>query len=308
MSADYAIETEGLTKVFRSRFPRKEFKAVDSISLRVRRGTTYGLLGPNGAGKTTFVKMMLSATHATSGTTRFFGRDSRDPDARRPIGYLPENHRFPTYMTGNGMLEFYGALSGMDAATRKKRIPELLNQVGLQEDGDKRLGKYSKGMLQRVGLAQALVHEPDLLILDEPSDGVDPIGRRKIRDILNALEARGVTIFLNSHLLDEVELFCREVAIIRHGSVATTGSVKELTLGSGYKLTTTALPELLESELRDSATAVLERDGQRQFLFPDRGAANRAIDLLRSQQIEVESVQRVTSTLEEVFVRTINAG
>ena len=308
MSADYAIETEGLTKVFRSRFPSREFKAVDAISLRVPRGTTYGLLGPNGAGKTTFVKMMLSATHPTAGHAKFFGRDSRRPEARRPIGYLPENHRFPTYMTGSGMLEFYSALSGLDAATRRRRIPELLKLVGLEKWASTRLGKYSKGMLQRVGLAQALVHSPELLILDEPSDGVDPIGRREIRDILQALEEKGVTIFLNSHLLVEVELFCRQVAIIRNGKVALEGTVKELTTGSGYKVGTGELPEALETEMRAAAaTVVVEHDGTRQFLFSDRSAANRAIDLLRGQQLEVESVQRTTSTLEDVFVRTINA-
>src|SRR5579863_1554249 len=131
--AEYAIETDGLTKVFRSRFPQRELRAVDNISLRVPRGSTYGLLGPNGAGKTTFVKMLLSCAHPTSGTARVFGRNTRETEARRPIGYLPENHRFPTYMTGWGMLDFYGALSGMDSASRKRRIPELLTLVGLDE-------------------------------------------------------------------------------------------------------------------------------------------------------------------------------
>ena len=307
MTDAYAIETEGLTKVFRSRFPSKEFKAVDAISLRVPRGTTFGLLGPNGAGKTTFVKMLLSATHPSAGRAKIFGRDSRIPEARRPIGYLPENHRFPTYMTGASMLDFYGALSGVDSATRRKRIPELLAQVGIEKWGNTRLGKYSKGMLQRVGLAQAMMHAPELLILDEPSDGVDPIGRREIRDILQALEQKGVTIFLNSHLLVEVELFCREVAIIQNGHVALEGTVKELTAGSGYRVEAEGVPEALQTELRAAARTVVARDGALQFLFAGRGEANRAIDLLRSQQIEVESVQRATSTLEEVFVRTVHA-
>src|SRR5215467_10291506 len=212
----FAIETEGLVKIFRSRWLGKEVRAVDGISLRVEPGATFGLLGPNGAGKTTFVKMLLSCAHPTAGRAMVFGRDSREAEARRPIGYLPENHRFPTYMTGRSMLDFYGALSGMDS--------------------DVRLGKYSKGMLQRVGLAQALMHTPSLLILDEPSDGVDPIGRRQIRDILQALEQQGVTIFLNSHLLAEVELFCRGVAIIHCGRVALEGKVKDLTAGSGYRV------------------------------------------------------------------------
>src|SRR5256712_5636845 len=214
---EFAIETEGLSKTFRRRWTGDSFRAVEDVSLRVERGTTFGLLGPNGAGKTTFVKMLLSCTHPTAGSAKVFGVDSSTPAARRPIGYLPENHRFPTYMTGRSMLDFYGALSGMDSTARRKRIPELLAIVGLAEWGDVRLGKYSKGMLQRVGLAQALMHSPSLLILDEPGDGVDPIGRRQIRDILHALEQKGVTIFLNSHLLVEVELFCRNVAIIHRG-------------------------------------------------------------------------------------------
>src|SRR5882724_4948267 len=153
-------------------------------------------------------------------------------------------------MTGRGMLDFYGALSGMDSALRKRRTSELLALVGLEQWGDVRVGKYSKGMLQRVGLAQALMHSPSLLILDEPSDGVDPVGRRQIRDILNGLEEKGVTIFLNSHLLVEVELFCRDVAIIHKGKVAVEGAVHELTLGSGYKVEAENVPEQLETELR----------------------------------------------------------
>src|SRR5438034_1980744 len=161
---DFAIETEGLSKTFRRRWTGEQFRAVQDVSLRVERGTTFGLLGPNGAGKTTFVKMLLSCSHPTSGRAKIFGVDSRVPAARRPIGYLPENHRFPTYMTGRGMLDFYGALSGMDGVSRKKRIPELLSLVGLDQWADVRLGKYSKGMLQRVGLAQALIHSPSLLV------------------------------------------------------------------------------------------------------------------------------------------------
>jgi len=216
----FAIETEGLVKIFRTFWSGKEVRAVDGITLSVEQGSTFGLLGPNGAGKTTFVKLLLSCAHATQGRATIFGRDAREAEARRPIGYLPENHRFPTYMTGSSMLDFYGALSGMDAAARRKRMPELLATVGLSEWADTRLSKYSKGMLQRVGLAQALMHEPSLLILDEPTDGVDPIGRRQIRDILHTLEQQGVTIFVNSHLLGEVELFCRDVAIIHRGKVA----------------------------------------------------------------------------------------
>jgi ABC-2 type transport system ATP-binding protein len=301
-----AIETEGLVKIFRSRWSGKEVRAVDGISLRVDRGVTFGLLGPNGAGKTTFVKLLLSCAHPTAGRAMIFERDAREPDARRPIGYLPENHRFPTYMTGNGMLDFYGALSGMDGTARRKRIPELMATMGLAEWGDVRLGKYSKGMLQRVGLAQALMHAPSLLILDEPSDGVDPIGRRQIRDILNALEQQGTTIFLNSHLLAEVELFCQHVAIIHRGKVALQGKVKELTGGSGYRVEAEQVPERIEQELRSKATAVAQRNGNVEFLFGSRDEANDAVDLLRAGHCTIEAVARTVSTLEDVFVKAIN--
>ena len=301
-----AIEAEGLVKIFRSRWSGKEVRAVDGISLRVERGSTFGLLGPNGAGKTTFVKLLLSAAHPTAGRATVFGRDSREPEARRPIGYLPENHRFPTYMTGRSMLDFYGALSGMDAASRRKRIPELLATVGLAEWGDVRLGKYSKGMLQRVGLAQALMHAPTLLILDEPTDGVDPIGRRQIREILQTLEQQGVTIFLNSHLLAEVELFCHDVAIIHRGRVALEGKVKDLTAGSGYRVEAENVPERLQQDLRNRARALAERNGNIEFIFASREEANQAVDLLRAEHCAIEAVARTNSTLEDIFVKVVN--
>ncbi len=305
----YAIETEGLTKVFRGRFAGRELRAVDDVSLRVPAGSTYGLLGPNGAGKTTFVKMLLSCTHQTAGRAMVFGQDTRAAEARRPIGYLPENHRFPTYMTGRDMLDFYGALSGMETAARRKRIPELLNLVGLDERAhDLRLGKYSKGMLQRVGLAQALIHSPKLLVLDEPSDGVDPVGRKQIRDVLQALEREGVTIFLNSHLLAEVELFCREVAIIQKGKLALTGTVEELTSGSGYRVEGLHVPEAVETELRARARSFASNNGSLQLLYATREEANRAVDLLRAGGCELESLGRTRSTLEEVFMKTVQGN
>jgi ABC-2 type transport system ATP-binding protein len=306
MPADLAIETEGLSKTFRRRWSKQEFRAVENLSLRVERGTTYGLLGPNGAGKTTFVKMLLSCANPTAGRAKVFGIDSRIPAARRPIGYLPENHRFPTYMTGRGMLDFYGALSGMDGANRKKRTAELLTLVGLAEWGDVRLGKYSKGMLQRVGLAQALMHSPSLLILDEPSDGVDPVGRRQIREILHGLEEKGVTIFLNSHLLAEVELFCRDVAIIHRGKLALEGKIKDLTAGSGYRVEAEHAPDRLVDELRAQSSGVSSQNGTVAFHFASREVANHAVDLLRAEKCEIEAVARTKSTLEEVFMRTVD--
>lgn len=291
MNTEFAIETTELRKTFRNGWTGREVEAVKGISLRVPRGTTFGLLGPNGAGKTTFVKMLLSACHPTSGVARVYGVDSRRPEARRPIGYLPENHRFPTYFTGEGMLDFYAALSGLGPAERRRLIPELFERVGLDRQWmDVRIGKYSKGMLQRVGLAQALIHKPSLLVLDEPTDGVDPVGRRHIRELLQSLEKDGVTIFLNSHLLVEVELFCREVAIINKGAVALQGLVTDLVAGKGYKLEVT-------------------RDGtRREMQLQTRAEANVAIDRMRAEGYEVDSLAPTTSRLEDVFIQTVEAA
>lgn len=278
---------------------------MDGISLRVARGTIFGLLGPNGAGKTTFVKMLLSSVRPTAGSALIFGRDARDPEARRPIGYLPENHRFPTYFTGAGMLDFYAALSGMEAAQRRKLIPEMLDLVGLDRWGSVRIGKYSKGMLQRLGLAQALIHSPTMLILDEPTDGVDPVGRRQIRDVLTRCEEQGVTIFINSHLLAEVETFCREVAIVNKGKVALSGKMHDLTAGKGYRLTVAEAPEAVVDDLRAKATSMAMRNGFVDFQFATRQSVNEAVDLLRAQHCEIEALAPTTSTLEDVFVRTV---
>jgi ABC-2 type transport system ATP-binding protein len=206
------------------------------------------------------------------------------------------------------MLDFYAALSGTSAADRKRLIPEMLELVGLERWGTVRIGKYSKGMLQRLGLAQAIIHSPALLILDEPSDGVDPMGRRHIREILEKLEQKGVTIFINSHLLAEVELFCREVTILHKGQVALSGKVRDLIAGKGYRLTAAQVPEALETSLRERASAVAARDGLVDFQFATREEANDAIDLLRRESCAIESLVQTSSTLEDVFVQTIGNG
>jgi ABC-2 type transport system ATP-binding protein len=301
-----AIETEDIVKIFRSLWRRREVRAVDGVSLRVERGVSFGLLGPNGAGKTTFVKMLLGVVRPTAGTARLFGCDARLPSSRRPAGYLPEDHRFPAYLTGAGMLDFYAALSGMESRERKKRIPELLALVGIEKWGGVRLKKYSKGMLQRLGLAQAMMHSPSLLILDEPSDGVDPVGRREIREILRSLEEKGVTIFINSHLLVEVELFCREVAILHRGRIALAGKVKDLTAGKGYRLSASAVPDALAETLRRRAAGFAAKDGLFEFQFATREEANGAVDLLRAERCLIEQITRTGSTLEDVFMRTVH--
>ena len=308
MTAEYAIETSGLEKVYRTRFRGREIRAISNLSLRVPVGVKYGLLGPNGAGKTTFVKMLLSAVNPTLGRAALFGRDARDPEARRPVGYLPENHRFPTYLTGRGMLDLYAALSGLESNKRKKRIPELLDLVGLSNWGDVRLKKFSKGMLQRLGLAQALMHSPTLLVLDEPTDGVDPVGRREIRDILNRLTGTGVTVFINSHLLSEVEAFCEYVAILRKGELALEGKVSSLVAGFGFRICASGVPEEALAEIKALGASVVPSNDGVEVHAATREQANIVIDKIRAASGLIDSVGAFNTSLEDVFIRTLQTG
>ena len=282
--------------------------AVAGLSLRVPAGTKYGLLGSNGAGKTTFVKMLLSAVGPTAGRASLFGRDSRDPESRRLVGYLPENHRFPTYFTGAGMLDFYGALSGMSAADRKRRSAELLELVGLEGWGDVRIKKYSKGMLQRLGLAQALMHRPRLLVLDEPTDGVDPVGRRQIREILNGLTGTGVTIFLNSHLLSEVETFCDYVAILNRGRLALDGKMSDLLKGRGYRIKALHVTDALRDQLLAVTGSVQPTQDGLEVTVATAEQVNEAIDRLRAAGALIQSVIPTSSSLEELFMTTTGSS
>src|SRR3954447_11799084 len=304
MAIEYALEAESLCKVYRSRWRGREIAAVSNLTLRVPEGVKFGLLGPNGAGKTTFVKMLLSAVLPTSGAAKIFGLNASLAQARRPVGYLPENHRFPTYLSGAGMLAFYGALSGLDRVERQAGVPELLKLVGLEGWGDIRIKKYSKGMLQRLGLAQALMHRPRLLILDEPTDGVDPVGRREIRDILNGLTGTGVTVFINSHLLSEVESFCDYVAILHHGTLALQGRISALVMGRGYAITATNLPESVTATLEAHPWAAQRNGGGTlELRVASLEAANEAIDVIRNGGGLVESVKNESSSLEDVFMQ-----
>ncbi|MCG6987038.1 MAG: ABC transporter ATP-binding protein [Gemmatimonadetes bacterium] len=212
-SAHAVIETRELRKVFGSQV------AVRGLSLTVPRGEIFGFLGPNGAGKSTSVKMLLGLVRPTGGHALVLGSPPEDPQVRRHVGFLPEDFRFYDWLSARELLELHGRLCGMSASRLRQRIPEILELVGLTPHRDRRLRGFSKGMLQRIGLAQAIIHEPQVVFLDEPTSGLDPMGRRTVRDILRAERERGATVFLNSHFLSEVEVTCDRVAFIKHGEV-----------------------------------------------------------------------------------------
>src|SRR4051812_3330478 len=228
VASDLAINLTRVEKVYRGKV-----HALRGIEMRVGRGEIFGLLGPNGAGKSTLVKIMLTVVRATQAQGTILGEPIGHKPTLARVGYLPENHRFPRYLTGRQTLEFFGGLSNVPRDAVKRRASELLETVGMSAWGDRKVSTYSKGMMQRVGLAQALINDPDLVVLDEPTDGVDPVGRREIRDVLAALRQQGKTVFINSHLLSELEMICDRVAILVGGQVAQQGTMDELAIGQG---------------------------------------------------------------------------
>jgi ABC-2 type transport system ATP-binding protein len=220
------IETQDLRKTY------GVVVAVDGLTLSVDRGEVFGFLGPNGAGKTTTVKMLLGLVHPTSGGARILNSVPGDPQVMGRIGFLPEHFRFHPWLTAVGFLDVHGRLYGLTTSQRAERIPKLLSRVGLADRTDARLADFSKGMLQRVGLAQALLSNPELVFLDEPTSGLDPVGRYEVRDVIRELRNSGATVFLNSHFLSEVEVTCDRIAIVKHGRVVRSGRLDDLTARS----------------------------------------------------------------------------
>jgi ABC-2 type transport system ATP-binding protein len=223
-----AVEIKNLVKDFKTSFRKQMLRAVDGVSIRIMPGEVYGLIGPNGSGKSTTMKALLGLVAPTAGTCAIFGKDSLKVDSRNDVGFLPENPYFYKHLSGAETLRFYGKLCGLKARVLEDRVGELLAMVDLEDARDRRIGGYSKGMLQRIGLAQAMVQEPRLVILDEPTAGVDPIGSRQIRDLIFKLRERGITVFLCSHLLEQVQEVCDHVGIIYRGRMVKEGRLEEL--------------------------------------------------------------------------------
>jgi len=304
-----AVEVQALTKVYRSGVGRREVRALGGVSFRVEAGQLFGLLGPNGAGKTTAVKILLGLTRATSGDARLLGLPVSDPKSRRRVGYLPEGHRFPGYLTARQTLSIFGRMSSVDPATLRARIPGLLAKMKLSDWADVKVKRFSKGMTQRLGLAAALVHDPLVLLLDEPTDGVDPVGRREIRDLLRAEAARGRAILLNSHLLSEIELTCDRVAVLRQGTLAAEGTVEELTKrggekgsSNGYRFRAVPLSEELVAEFREKGASPERVNGHLRVVARDPEHLNSLIDAARARGALLTELVPEKSTLEDVFV------
>lgn len=304
--------------------------ALKDVSLNVERGEIFGLLGPNGAGKSTLVKILMTVVRPTRAEGFLLGEPVATKSALRRVGYLPENHRFPRYLTGRQTLELFASLSGTPRAERRKRIPELLEQVGMSAWADQKIGRYSKGMMQRVGIAQALAGDPDLVVLDEPTDGVDPVGRRDIRDLLVRLKEQGKTVFINSHLLSELEMVSDRVAIMVSGQVARCGTMAELAVtrrcyeieleGNGTANPFAALG-ILSTGGKPATGSQNVKEGTHGCLSDGRWTLQHGntlrigesesvkiqplIDRLRDEGHIIRRVQPIQPTLEELFMEAV---
>jgi len=295
-----AIEIQDLAKNYGS------IKALQGVSLSVEKGQIYGLLGRNGAGKTTLVKILLSIVRATEGCARLLDRDVPSTASRERVGYLPEDHRFPDYHTAGSLLDFLGGLSGMGRQRRCVRIPELLDLVSMREWQHEKIRKYSKGMRQRVGIAQALLHDPDVVFLDEPTDGVDPVGRKQIRDVIVDLKAHGKTVFVNSHLLSEVELVSDRVAILDKGKIVREGTVDSLTRRSNvWEIRIEGPFGAKFDAIQKAFPQVRVIEGGLAAELPGAAELNALIDLLRSLELRIVGVAERRLTLEEAFLQAV---
>jgi ABC-2 type transport system ATP-binding protein len=281
-------------------------RALDDLSLEVMKGECFGLLGPNGAGKTTLIKILLNLISASSGTASIFNQPVANENLREKIGYLPEKVRIYDFLMGREFLDFQGKLYGMKGGVRKEQVEKCLKTVGMFEDRSRKIGEYSKGMVQRIGLAQALLNSPELLLLDEPAAGLDPISNKEMRDILLQLKEKGVTIFINSHLLSEVEMICDRVAILHRGRLVRTGTKQELTSkGEVIEITVEGISESLITKLQEVATKVTV-EGNLITIHPkDTNTIGIIPQIIINQEAKLLSLNSHMESLEEIFLRLI---
>jgi len=306
-----AIETEKLTKDFHLGFWRpRPYRALDALTMTVEEGEVFGFLGPNGAGKSTTLKLLMGLIFPTSGTARILGKPVGDLDMRRRIGFLPENPSFYDYLTAEELLEYFAGLSGLRGEERRRRVSVSLDEVGIGGERRMKLRSFSKGMIQRVGVAQALVAEPSVVFLDEPMSGLDPLGRRHLRQLMLRLRDRGCTVFFSSHILADAEALCSQVGIVVQGRLMAIGRMADMVAFElrGWEMVVANLPDATREKLsgRVSMTAL---SNQRYTLeLPPNETPHRLIQTLAADSVEVVSLNPIRTTLEDYFVSMVNAA
>jgi ABC-2 type transport system ATP-binding protein len=307
-SPDLVVQTEQLSKVFRVGFWGKRVTAVDCLNLEVRRGEVFGFLGPNGAGKTTTLKILMGLIYPTSGNAWLFGRDMSDPQTKARLGFLPESPYFYDYLTSREFLGFYGHLFGLWGAALGKRVDELLELVGMTHAKDLQLRKFSKGMLQRVGIAQALINDPELVVLDEPMSGLDPIGRKEVRDLILRLKESGKTVLFSSHILHDAEVLCDRVAMILKGRLVACGRVTDL-LDQGASHQVELVVDRLTAEGLDHVRPLTDKvvmQGDRMLLvLKSQQQVQGALEIIRSAKASLVSLNPQKGSLEDLFIREV---
>lgn len=308
---NYVVEIEGLSKEYEKGFlKKKRVLALDDLTLNVNGGQIFGFLGGNGAGKTTTIKTLMRLQFPTKGTARILGHDISDVQMHRRIGYCPENPYFYDYLTANELMDYFGRLFGYDAPNRKAKTDELLSAVGLDEvDRIRQLRKFSKGMLQRVGLAQSLINDPEIVFLDEPMSGLDPVGRREIRELIARLRDKGTTVFMSTHILTDIEALCDEVAILRKGKLAAFGSLSELlTRDEASRGLEINVQSVVAEAIRDriefiAGATITPRPNGATIQILDESDIDAVLAITREEGGRLASITPVKQSLEDLFVR-----
>ncbi|HEU4403467.1 MAG TPA: ABC transporter ATP-binding protein [Candidatus Polarisedimenticolia bacterium] len=300
------LELSGISKSYRTHLSLRRYWILRDLSLAIQPGEIFGFIGTNGAGKTTTIKLALGLLFPDTGSVRLFGEDARRVELRRRIGFLPENPYLYDYLTGGEFLDFHARLFGYSAPERRRRVADLLERVGLKNRGDRQLRLYSKGMLQRIGLAQALINDPELVILDEPMSGLDPIGRREVRDIILDLKARGRTVFFSTHILSDTEMICDRVGILVRGSLKAVGRIDDL-VTRDVRFWEVALGGVRDAAL-PCGLVVSRRDDQVLVRVESQGDLRRLIQSLNGHGTTLISVSPGRQSLEDLFLREVRSA
>jgi ABC-2 type transport system ATP-binding protein len=305
MSEELVLEVEGLEKTFHIGFFRKRVEAVRGTTFHVKRGEIFGLLGPNGAGKTTTIKSILRLIFPSKGEIRIFGRSADDREATKRVGYMPENPYVYQYLKPGEFLDLCGRLVGMPKSERRARSEELIDKVGLRHAADRPIGKFSKGMMQRIGLAQALLHDPELLVLDEPMSGLDPIGRKEVRDLLLEQRERGKTLLFTSHILADVELLCDRVVIMQQGEITSEGQVRDLLESAGRRveIRLSRASRALKDSLGSRGSIVDDGDGHVTLRVDGQEAVEEVMRISSAAGARLDAMIPERESLENLFVK-----